>query len=119
MSSQMDFAERLGRIEKGDRRIISRAEMADPSSVNSVAKKKRVEILDIGGKKPYWRYVFLKTVMILVLMLFSFRAVAHVRGVDMYERRDILAAGDSNEKLAAAIIGFAMIPDPLYIKREQ
>jgi hypothetical protein len=117
MSSQMDFAERLGRIEKGDRRIISRADMADPNAVNSAAKKKRVELLDIGGRKPYWRYVFLKTVLITVLMLFSFRAVAHVQGVDMGERRDQLAAGDSNEKLAAAIIGFSMLPDPLYIEK--
>ena len=117
MSSQMDFAERLGRIEKGNRRVISRADMADPNGVNSTAKKKRVELLDIGGRKPYWRYVILKTVLITVLMLFSFRAVAHVRGVDMGERRDQLATGNSNEKLAAAIIGFSMLPDPLYIEK--
>jgi hypothetical protein len=35
----------------------------------------------------------------------------------MGERRDQLAAGDSKEKLAAAIIGFSMIPDPLYIEK--
>jgi hypothetical protein len=117
MTEQMDFAARLGRIESGKSRIISRSEMADPNSANLMAKNKRVQLLDIGGKKPYWRYVFLKSVMILILMLFSFRAVAHVRGVDMSERRDILAEGDSNEKIAAAIIGFSMIPDPLYISK--
>lgn len=52
MSSQMDFAARLGRIESGERRIISRVEMADPNAANSTAKQKRVELLDIGGRKP-------------------------------------------------------------------
>ena len=117
MSSHMDFAERLGRIESGERRILSRAEMSDPSSANSIAKKKRVQLLDIDAKKPYWRYIILKTVLIFVLMLFSFRVVAHVQGVDMSARRDNLAKGDSQEKIAAAIIGFSMIPDPLYITR--
>ena len=119
MSSQMYFAARLGRIESGERRIISRVEMADPNAANSTAKQKRVELLDIGGRKPYWRYLLLKTILIFIITLFSFRAFAHVQGVDMSARRDNLAAGDSQEKIAAAIIGFSMIPDRLYIKKDE
>ena len=91
--------------------------MADPNSANLMAKKQRDKLLNVAGVRPYWRYVFLKTIMILILMLFSFRAVAHARGVDMSARSDVLAKGDSNEKIAAAIIRFSMIPDPLFISK--
>ena len=117
MINQLDFASRLGRIEASNSVIITRAEMVDPNSVNSVAKKKRAELLHVAKQKPYWRYLILKIVLITVFTLFAFRVLAHIQGVDMTAHRDTLASGDANDKLAATIIGFSMIPDPLYISK--
>ena len=117
MINQLDFASRLGRIEARNSVTITRAEMIDPSSVNNGAKKKRAELLKFAKVKPYWRYLALQIVLITVFALFAFRVMAHIQGVDMMAHRDTLASGDSNDKLAATIIGFSMIPDPLYISK--
>jgi hypothetical protein len=117
MDSQLDFASRLGRIEAGERKTLTRAEMADPNSLNNVGKKKRAKLSDVAKPKPYWRYLIMQIVLISVIALFGFRVLAHIQGVDMTAHREALASGDYNDKLAAKIIGFSMIADPLYISK--
>ena len=121
MDRQQDFNTRLERIGKSVRRPVSRAETNDPVLAKGFGAKKRAKLQSKTEvkSKPYWRVLGFKILLISIFALFSFRVLAHVQGVDMVKHRDTLAAGDANDKVAAAIIGFSMIPDSLYLKKPE
>jgi len=103
-SNQLDFAERLRKLEQRKTVAVNRGMVSE--SLSSSSK-------NYGKKEKKKRSFFLlKSVIFLVLFVFGYRFATLTMGVDLEQRRAELSEGTRGQKIASAVVGVSMIADP-------
>lgn len=104
-SNQNDFAERLRRLEGRKTVPVNRGMVAEPVLAKDYGKK----------EKSNRSFFVVKSVLLLVCLIFGYRIATLTTGIDLDERRAELAKGTSGEKIASVIVSASMIADPILL----
>ena len=105
MNNQLDFANRLQRLEGRKTFAISRSTNVDSAIAKDYSKKKKKK----GGLS---KWLLAKTFLWVVVGVLSFRAATIMMVVDLEKRRAQLESGSSGERIASVLVGATMLADP-------
>ena len=98
MNNQLDFANRLQRLEGRKTFAISRSTNVDSAIAKDYSKKKKKK----GGLS---KWLLAKTFLWVVVGVLSFRAATIMMVVDLEKRRAQLESGSSGERIASVLVG--------------